>query len=97
MVASEELEPGTGWDYSAWLSAIKNNPAISTLDISKKIIDSYYASFNSNPDEQKTVTLSAIQLNKVAALTTALDNLAHWSRSRKKANRMANKPMTTQA
>ena len=76
MVASEELEPGTGWDYSAWLSAIKNNPAISTLDISKKIIDSYYASFNSNPDEQKTVTLSAIQLNKVAALTTALDNLA---------------------
>ena len=76
MVASEELEPGTGWDYSAWLSAIKNNPAISTLDISKKIIDSYYASFNSNPDEQKTVTLSSIQLNKMAALTTALDNLA---------------------
>ena len=76
MVASEELEPGTGWDYSAWLSAIKNNPAISTLDISKKIIDSYYASFNSNLDEQKTVTLSAIQLNKIAALTTALDNLA---------------------
>ena len=76
MVASEELEPGTGWDYSAWLSAIKSNPAISTLDISKKIIDSYYASFNSNPDEQKTVTLSSIQLNKMAALTTALDNLA---------------------
>lgn len=76
MVASEELEPGTGWDYNAWLSTIKNNPAISTLDISKKIIDSYYASFNSNVDEQKTVTLSAIQLNKVAALTTALDNLA---------------------
>jgi hypothetical protein len=23
MVASEELEPGTGWDYNAWLSAIK--------------------------------------------------------------------------
>lgn len=76
MVASEELEPGTGWDYNAWLSTIKNNPAISTLDISKKIIDSYYASFNSNVDEQKTVTLSSIQLNKVAALTTALDNLA---------------------
>jgi len=76
MVASEELEPGTGWDYTAWLSAIKSSPAISTLDISKKIIDSYYASFNSNVDEQKAVTLSAIQLNKVAALTTALDNLA---------------------
>lgn len=76
MVASEELEPGTGWDYTSWLSTIKSNPAISTLDISKKIIDSYYASFNSNLDEQKTVTLSAIQLNKIAALTTALDNLA---------------------
>ncbi len=76
MVASEELEPGSGWDYSAWLSAIRSNPAISTLDISKTIIDSYYASFNSNIDEQKTVTLSAIQLNKIAALTTALDSLA---------------------
>ena len=76
MVASEELEPGTGWDYSAWLGAIKNKPTISTIDLSKVIIDSYYNSFSKNPDEQKTTTLSAIQLNKIATLNNAVDKLA---------------------
>ncbi len=28
MVASEELEPGTGWNYTAWLSAISSKPSI---------------------------------------------------------------------
>jgi len=76
MVASEELEPGTGWDYSAWLGAIKNKPTISTIELTKVIIDSYYNSFSTNPDEQKTVTLSAIQLNKIANLNQAVDKLA---------------------
>jgi hypothetical protein len=76
MVASEELEPGTGWNYTAWLSAISSKPSISTFDIGKSIIDSYYASFNNNLDEQKTVTLSSIKLSKVPALTTALDTLS---------------------
>jgi len=76
MVASEELEPGTGWDYTAWLGAIKNKPTISTIDLSKVIVDSYYNSFSSNPDEQKTTTLSAIQLNKIASLNSTVDKLA---------------------
>lgn len=87
MVASEELEPGTGWDYTAWLSAISSKPTISTFDIGKKIVDSYYASFNSNLDEQKTVTLAAIQLSKIPALTSALDTL-----SKKIANNLNSAP-----
>lgn len=113
MVASEELEPGTGWNYTAWLSAISSKPSISTFDIGKSIIDSYYASFNNNLDEQKTVTLSSIKLSKVPALTTALDTLSkklandlnsapdmvriEIGQGREKSESMVNKPMMTQA
>lgn len=76
MVASEETEPGTGWDYTAWLGAIKATPSISTLNISKTIVDSYFSSFATNDKQGKAITLSAIQLSKVPALTTALGTLA---------------------
>lgn len=76
LVASEEVEPGTGWDYKAWLGAIKSKPAITTLELSKKIVDSYYASFAHRPAEQKAVTLSALQLSRLAPLTAELDKLA---------------------
>jgi len=41
LVASEAVEPGTGWYYTNWLSALSENPAIDSLDLGKQIIDDY--------------------------------------------------------
>ena len=37
-IASEELEPGTGWYYTGWLEDLKNDPSISDEDLCGSII-----------------------------------------------------------
>ena len=41
MIASEELEPGIGWYYTEWLSALSDDTSIETIDLGKKMIDDY--------------------------------------------------------
>lgn len=41
LIASEETEPGTGWYYTNWLTALSNNTSVPTLDLGKQIIDDY--------------------------------------------------------
>lgn len=41
MVGSEDFEPGYGWDYTAWLGAMAENPRINALQLCKAITDSY--------------------------------------------------------
>lgn len=41
LIASEAVEPGTGWYYTNWLSALSNDPAMDSLDVGKAIIDDY--------------------------------------------------------
>lgn len=41
LIASEEVEPGTGWYYTDWLNEISDNTSISTLELSRGIVDDY--------------------------------------------------------
>ncbi len=41
LIASEAVEPGTGWYYTNWLSSLSADPAIDSLDLGKEIIDDY--------------------------------------------------------
>ena len=41
LIASEEVEPGTGWYYTDWLNAVSKNTSVSTESLGKTIIDSY--------------------------------------------------------
>lgn len=41
MIASEETEPGIGWYYTDWLTALSKNTSISTLELGKMIIDDF--------------------------------------------------------
>lgn len=77
LVASEELEPGHGWDYTAILSAIKSNTAISGSALGQTIADGFKAHAQTeNPDSAPTITLSVTDLSKVQAVITALEGLA---------------------
>ena len=74
-VASEELEPGGGWDYTAWLQEISENPGISNRELCAAIADSFMAAgLEENPDD--FLTLSAVSLPKVRELEKSMEGFA---------------------
>ncbi len=73
MVASEEIEPGNGWQYTSWLKSLGENPAMSGARLGQVICDSYYAGCEDAWTED-TATLSVIDLTKLPNLRTAYEN-----------------------
>lgn len=73
-VASEELEPGNGWNYEAWLSELVKNPEINAARLGKYIADSYIETSIKDgefEDEVVNCTMSVIDLSKTAKLREA--------------------------
>ena len=74
-VASEELEPGTGWYYTAWLETLLNDPFVSDEDLCAEIIESYMdIGLQNDPDDY--LTLSAVKLSEISALETSMEQFA---------------------
>lgn len=65
MIASEEAEPGTGWYYTNWLSKLSANPSISTVELSKALIDDFTNVSKKNYPGCNT-TLSIVDLAEFA-------------------------------
>ncbi len=72
LVASEELEPGNGWDYTGFLSAIAENPTISPVDIGVAICDTYAKGCEEYGTEDE-ITLSVTDLSKIMPLVESYD------------------------
>ena len=73
-VASEEAVPANGWDYTTILAALRASPAMDGRALAEQITQayiSYYAVNNPHP----YVTLSAVRLADVGAVTEALSQL----------------------
>jgi len=80
MIASEELEPGDGWNYEAILSSFKNNPAQDGESIGKVVIDSYFQFYeeqakSSGAAVDQTLTLSLVDLSEIESLNNSLEIL----------------------
>ncbi len=73
LIASEELEPGYGWDYITWLTALGNDPQQSGAEIGREIVDSFVGFYNNNGMEDEATTLAVIDLSKVDAVVRALE------------------------
>ena len=61
MIASEETEPGIGWYYTDWISALSADTSMSTPEIGQHIIDSFVEKCYQNSRADKA-TLSVIDL-----------------------------------
>ena len=72
MVASEEMEPGNGWNYDAWIGALGKNPAMGGARLGEAICDSYLAGCREE-DTEEEATLSVIDLARLPALTSAYE------------------------
>jgi hypothetical protein len=77
LVASEETEPGVGWYYTDWLTALGKNTSMETIQIGKNIIDSFTQACAQTCPGQKT-TLSLIDLAELSQ--TVPSELADFSK-----------------
>ena len=74
LVASEELEPGCGWDYAVWSKKLFETPNMSGADLGAAIYDSFLAGTSAYNVEEK-ITLSVTDLSKMPRLIAAFDAL----------------------
>ncbi len=72
LVGSQELEPGNGWSYTGWLSALAQDPAMDGAQLGTVICDSFYAGCEEVGTQDNT-TLSVTDLTKTAPLLQAYD------------------------
>ncbi len=70
LVASEELEPGHGWDYSS-LQVLADDPATDADTLGAAIVDGFAAQAGS-AGTQDTITLALIDLTQMPAVDDAL-------------------------
>ncbi len=70
MIASEESEPGTGWYYTDWLTALSQNTSASTESIGKVIVDTFVAA-SQRAQSNAQVTLSVLDLAKMQGTVPA--------------------------
>ena len=70
MIASEETEPGVGWYYTNWITALSKDPSMSTLNIGKNIVDDFVDVCAAKCSGQKA-TLSVVDLAEAAATVPA--------------------------
>jgi hypothetical protein len=74
LVASQELEPGHGWDYGS-LQLLADDPDATADDLGKEIL----AGFSGQAEEQGTqdqITLALIDLTRMGAVDDAVDDFA---------------------
>ncbi|MBC7542055.1 MAG: hypothetical protein H7338_04920 [Candidatus Sericytochromatia bacterium] len=74
MVASEETEPGHGWDYTPIVAMMGKQPMATSVAMARNVVDTFITS----PKHLKTNgrTLSVISLEKLAGVKTSLDALS---------------------
>ncbi len=75
LLASEEIEPSGGWEYSALFSAIGKDKMISGGELGKAVCDGYFAKCEKSGKES-TATLSVTDLEKFKAVEEAFDSMA---------------------
>ncbi|MCR5177044.1 MAG: clostripain [Anaerovibrio sp.] len=73
MVASEEVEPGTGWNYTEIVNTLANNPDIESVPLGKIICDSYIEGCQA-ADAADMATLALIDIGRMPQLYEAYDN-----------------------
>ena len=65
LLASEAVEPGTGWYYTNFLSKLSENTSIETVDLAKIVIDDF-VSASKQASAQSPATLSLIDLAELS-------------------------------
>jgi hypothetical protein len=72
LVASEELEPGNGWDYTSVAKLLTKRPQANESELARDLVASYREVYG----DSDSTTLSALNLAEVKPLADSLSNLS---------------------
>ena len=72
LVASEEVEPASGWDYTGWLGALAADPTMDGAALGEVICDAYYAGCQA-VGTHSNATLSLTDLTRTGPLLEAYE------------------------
>ncbi len=75
MYGSEELEPGSGWDYKAIGDFLAKKPGSDGLALGKTVADSFLAAC-AKEDDDDMVTMSVIDLSKIDEFLPVFNDFA---------------------
>ena len=77
MYASQETEPGSGWDYAAIVSYLSEHPNADGAELGKVVADSYYEKNDGFfLGDTSDITMSVTDLSKIDNLTTLFNAYA---------------------
>lgn len=79
LLASEEVEPGFGWDYTAWLNKVAENPRLNAQQMCKAVADSYmdfYARSAAAENSSSAEVYSVLDLQYADDLYSAYSDFA---------------------
>lgn len=71
LIASEETEPGTGWEYKSIINSLSNNTSSNTTELGKVIVDRFIKD-NDGFLDFDDATLSIVDLSKIDSVYEAL-------------------------
>ena len=74
---SEDFEPAIGWSHTGWLNALGNNPAISTPELAKIVIDDSVNACERNLEEDGGTTLALMDQAYMKLLYAAWVDFAY--------------------
>ena len=74
-IGSQDIEPGSGWNYTEIGNYLAENPECSGAELGKVIVDSFYADCVSI-EREDGATLSVTDLSKIDAFIEAFDKYA---------------------
>ena len=75
MYASQETEPGEGWDYSAMVTYLSEHPDADGAELGKVVADSFYDK-NTAEDDTANVTMAVTDLSKIDDVNVLFNSYA---------------------
>ena len=72
MIGSQEVEPGTGWDYAAIGNCLAADPSADMITVGKAICDGFYQMCDS-VEAANSATLALVDLSKIDSLRSAFE------------------------
>ena len=75
-VGSQELEPGSGWNYTPVLQDLKTNPAMTAAQLGSSMVTRYGQTYLRGNETLSAVNLAALRSSNSSGLTQAIGGFA---------------------
>ena len=80
-VGSQEVEPGTGWNYTQLLQSLEATPTQTAAQFGSTIATCYAQTYPAGNETFSAINLAALRSNNTASLTNALSTFASTARN----------------